>query len=180
MIAAFMLNVPATSGLSHLRLRKINRGKTTVFIPKKILFWLLACLIFSAASHAEEPKAVIGYVMKAEGEAFVTLDGITQPAVIGLPLQVGSSLRTGTEGSMGVTLADNTVMSFGPNTEVSLDAFLYKPDQGDLKLSTRISRGTLNFISGVIAKLKPEAVEINTPTGTIGVRGTHFLVKVDS
>jgi hypothetical protein len=81
---------------------------------------------------------------------------------------------------MGVTLADNTVMSFGPNTEVSLDAFLYKPDQGDLKLSTRISRGTLNFISGVIAKLKPEAVEINTPTGTIGVRGTHFLVKVDS
>ena len=37
----------------------------------------------------------------------------------------------------------------------------------------------MNYVSGVIAKLQPDAVSVKTPTGTIGVRGTQFVVKVD-
>ena len=37
----------------------------------------------------------------------------------------------------------------------------------------------MNYVSGVIAKLQPDAVTLNTPTGTIGVRGTQFLVHVE-
>ena len=33
---------------------------------------------------------------------------------------------------------------------------------------------------GVIAKLKPDAVSVDTPSGTIGIRGTQFVVKVDN
>lgn len=117
--------------------------------------------------------------MKVQGEASVTRDGATVPATIGTPLYVGSMVKTGPAGSMGVTLEDNTVMSFGPNSELTLDEFIFDPAQDDLKLSAKITHGTLDYISGTIAKLKPQAVEINTPTGTIGVRGTHFLVKVD-
>lgn len=150
-----------------------------MFAHKIIVFWL-ATLLLATSLYADERNSSIGYVMKVQGEAFVTVDGKMQPATIGMPLQIGSSLKTGADGSMGVTLEDDTVMSFGPNSELTVDAFLFAPAQGELKLSATISRGTLNFISGVIAKLKPEAVEINTPTGTIGVRGTHFLVKVDN
>jgi hypothetical protein len=38
----------------------------------------------------------------------------------------------------------------------------------------------LHYISGVIAKLKPEAVTVKTPSAIIGVRGTHFLVKAEA
>ncbi|WP_279627147.1 FecR family protein [Phytopseudomonas punonensis] len=117
--------------------------------------------------------------MKVQGEATVSIAGTTQSATIGTPLYVGSVVKTGPAGSMGVTLKDNTVMSFGPNSELTLDEFLFDPAQDDLKLTAKITHGTLDYISGTIAKLKPEAVQINTPTGTIGVRGTHFLVKVD-
>lgn len=150
-----------------------------MFAHKIIVFWL-ATLLLATSLYADERNGSIGYVMKVQGEAFVTVDGKMQPATIGMPLQIGSSLKTGPDGSMGVTLEDDTVMSFGPNSELTVDAFLFEPAQGELKLSATISRGTLNFISGVIAKLKPEAVEINTPSGTIGVRGTHFLVKVEN
>ena len=51
--------------------------------------------------------------------------------------------------------------------------------KGELKLSTQLTRGTLNYISGVIAKLKPTAVTVKTPTGIIGVRGTQFVAKVE-
>jgi hypothetical protein len=33
--------------------------------------------------------------------------------------------------------------------------------------------------SGTIAKLAPEKVSVVTKTGTIGVRGTRFVVSVD-
>ena len=80
---------------------------------------------------------------------------------------------------MGITFKDNQVMSFGPDTEVTVDEYLYAPAKGDLKFAARMNKGTLNVVSGVIAKLKPDAVSLKTPTGEIGVRGTNYLVKVE-
>jgi hypothetical protein len=78
-----------------------------------------------------------------------------------------------------VTFRDNTVMSFGPDTELTVDEYLYQPTQNQGRLGTRISKGTLNYVSGAIARVRPDAVSVTTPTGTIGVRGTQFLLKVD-
>nr|WP_314629819.1 FecR domain-containing protein [uncultured Noviherbaspirillum sp.] len=136
----------------------------------------LAC---AAGQSAAQETGPIGYVMKVSGEATVISDGKSVPAAVGTPVMQGSTLSTGPAGALGVTLKDNTVMSFGPNSELRVDEFLFAPARNELKLTANITRGTMNFISGVIAKLKPEAVQVQTPTGTIGVRGTHFLVKVD-
>lgn len=149
-----------------------------MFVLKRIGFCLLVSLLMPSALLAAEQKPIIGYVMKVQGEAFVQANGQLQPAVVGTPLHRGSLLKTGPTGSMGVTLEDSTVMSVGPESELTIDAYAFEPSQDSLQLSARITRGTLNYISGIIAKLKPEAVQINTPTGTIGVRGTRFLVKV--
>lgn len=151
-----------------------------MFLSHKTLIYPLLGLALSAMNvHANEAAEPIGYVMTVKGEAFVGTAGKTIAAAVGTPVTIGAQLKTGATGSMGVTLKDNTVMSFGPNTELTVDEFLFDPAQGELRLGAKLSRGTLDFISGVIAKLKPEAVKLKTPTGTIGVRGTHFLVKVD-
>ncbi len=97
----------------------------------------------------------------------------------GTAVSLGSLLKTMPASAMGVTFKDNTLMSFGPDTEMTVDEYLYAPAQGDLKLSTRLTRGSLNYVSGVIAKLKPTAVSVKTPTGIIGVRGTQFVAKVE-
>lgn len=148
-------------------------------VPKRARPLLLAALLaLPAVGYAQAPIEPIGYIMKVQGEATVTSRGQTIDAAVGQTVILGAVLRTGAQGSMGVTLTDNTVLSFGPNSEFTVDAYDFEPAREALRLSARISSGTLNFISGVIAKLKPEAVELKTPTGTIGVRGTHFLVKV--
>jgi hypothetical protein len=153
----------------------LKTGRTTL-LASLALALALAC---TAVPAAAQEAGAIGYVMKVSGEAAVVSDGKSVPAVVGTPVLLGSTLRTGPAGALGVTLKDNTVMSFGPNSELRVDEFLFAPARNELKLTTSITRGTMNFISGVIAKLKPEAVQVQTPTGTIGVRGTHFLVKVD-
>ncbi|HCB14822.1 MAG TPA: hypothetical protein DEP36_14820 [Gammaproteobacteria bacterium] len=129
-------------------------------------------------SSAEDP--VIGYVKTVDGDAVVLVAGKATQAEPGTPLQRGNVLKTGKPGSMGVTLKDNTVMSLGPDTELIVDEYLYSPSDGDLKLGASMRRGSLNYISGVIAKLKPEGVSLKTPAGNIGIRGTHFLVTVEA
>ena len=121
----------------------------------------------------------VGYVKNVTGAASVTSAGKTVKAQPGTPLSAGDIIRTEPASSLGVTLKDNTLMSFGPSTEFTLDAYLFAPAKGDLKLGGKIASGSMHYVSGAIAHLKPEAVEFKTPTGLIGVRGTRFVVVVE-
>lgn len=121
----------------------------------------------------------IGSVKTVTGDASITTDSQKSSAQVGSPVFQGSILQTGKNGSMGVTFKDETVMSFGADTVFTVDEYLYAPTQGKLKLSSKITKGSLNYVSGVIAKMQPDAVSVTTPTGVIGVRGTQFLLKVE-
>ena len=139
-------------------------------------FILAGAPLLALAQTTPEP---VGYVKTVTGEAFVVTASQSVKAQPGTAVLLGSLLKTSKASSMGVTFKDNTLMSFGPDTEMSVDEYLYAPAEGDLKLSTRLTRGTLNYVSGVIAKLKPTAVTVKTPPGIIGVRGTQFVAKVE-
>ncbi len=138
----------------------------------------LALASWAGMAVAQDARAPVGYVKNVKGAATVTTDGQVVQAQPGTPLHQGSSLKTEAQSSMGVMFKDNTMMSFGPSTELTVDEYLYEPGEGKLKLGARMGKGTLNYVSGVIAKLQPEAVSVKTPTGMIGVRGTQFLLKV--
>jgi hypothetical protein len=121
----------------------------------------------------------IGFVKTVAGEASVTSAGKEVKAEVGTPLFEGSTLRTGATRSMGVTFKDETVMSFGPDTELTVDAYPCAPAQVKLKLGSKMTKGSVNYVSGVIAKLQSDAVTVAAPTGMIGVRGTQFLLMVE-
>ena len=143
--------------------------------------WKSLCclaLCWACAVWADEPP--IGYVKTVSGEASVATGGKAVPAQVGTPLYQGSRLKTGAKSSLGITFRDETMMSFGANTELTVDEYLYAPSEGKLKLASNLARGSMNYLSGVIAKLKPDAVAVTTPSGIIGVRGTQFLALVDA
>ncbi len=144
--------------------------------------WVLLGAFSSAMNPLQAQDTAgntIGYVKTVQAEASIVVAGKSTAAEPGMALQIGQTLKTGPKGSMGVTFRDNTIMSFGPNTEVVVDDYLYAPGKGDLKLGATLSKGTLQYVSGIIAKLKPEAVTVKTPVGLIGVRGTHYVVLVE-
>lgn len=142
------------------------------------VLWLGLCLstLLSPMASADE---AIGYVKTARGEAFVITVQNRTAAQPGTPVFLGSQLQTGAQGSIGVTLRDETLVACGPDTELTIDEYLYQPSHGKLALVTNLLKGSLNYVSGVIAKLKPDAVAVKTPTGTIGIRGTQFVAKVE-
>lgn len=132
------------------------------------------------ASAPVAPGAVVGHVKTVSGEAWVGTADAPTPAVAGTPVRVGATMRTGPGATLGVILHDNTVMSFGPETVARIDDYLYEPATRQGRLAASLVRGTANVISGLIAKLRPDAQTMRTPTATLGIRGTHFLVKVDA
>jgi hypothetical protein len=136
----------------------------------------LALTLLSGTLGAQD--ATVGSVKTASGEAFVIRTGQTLSATIGLRLSQGDLLRTA-DGSLGVILRDDSVLSLGPDSELVIDEFVFSPGEGNLSLLLRLIKGTAAFLSGQISKLSPNATTLETPVATIGVRGTRFAVKVD-
>lgn len=145
--------------------------------PLKLAAFALALGLLGAPAFAQEEP--VGYVKTLTGNATITTGTNKVKAAVGTGVFQGSQIQTDAASSLGVTFKDNTIMSFGPDTRLTVDEYVYNPNQGKVKFGSKLAKGTLNYVSGAIAKMNPEAVAVKTPTGTIGVRGTQFVVKVD-
>jgi hypothetical protein len=123
-------------------------------------------------------EETIGVVRNTEGVVTVTRGEEVLPATPGTKLLAGDILGTGPDGSLGIIFRDNSTLSLGPESRFVIDEFLFSPAEGNLGLLAHISRGTMAYLSGLIGKLAPESVRFETPTASIGIRGTYFAVKV--
>ncbi len=143
-----------------------------------VLVTFIALPLLSGSAFSAE--AAIGNIKIVKGDAYIVGAGQEIKAVAGASVAAGNLLKTGPGASLGVIFKDNTVLSFGPDSTVTIDEYAYAPNQGKLKFDATISKGTVAYLSGAIGKMKPEVVTIKTPTGMVAVRGTHFVIKVDA
>ena len=139
-----------------------------------VLLVTFSILMWGIPAVADE---TIGVVENSEGSATLTRGGKVLPVTRGTKLLAGDTLSTGFDGSLGVILRDNSKLSLGPESSLVIRKFLFSPGEGKLGLLARLSKGTMAYLSGLIGKLAPESVRFETPTSTIGIRGTHFVVK---
>jgi hypothetical protein len=140
----------------------------------RFLISLVAVVLFAGTAWAEPA----GNIKSTDGAAFVQRGEERIPAEIGKPVERGDVLVTGEDGAMGVTFRDNTMISLGPSSEVTVDDFVYDPKNQKLSFATRIAKGTMQHVSGNIAKLDPDSVSVKTPNASLAVRGTRFVVRV--
>jgi hypothetical protein len=123
--------------------------------------------------------ADVGQIKVATGQVFVDRKGQSLPGRAGLVLEADDVLRTGADGSVGITMRDNSLLSAGPNSIVSLERFEFDATTSEGRFDARLQRGTLAVVSGRIAKKEPRAMTVRTPSAVLGVRGTEFVVSVD-
>jgi len=121
----------------------------------------------------------IATVNKVSGTATVVREGRTISAAIGLEILESDTIRTGPDGSIGIVFNDDTFLSLGPRSVLVIDEFVFAPKQGKFSIVVKMLKGTAAYLSGLISKIAPESVHFNTPTASIGVRGTKFVAKVE-
>jgi hypothetical protein len=141
--------------------------------------WAGICMLLAALTilPAQAGEAA-GMIKVSKGAVAVERDGKKLPAAVGMSIEVADRLRTGADGSVGVTLRDSTLLSAGPNSLLVIDKFAFDNTTQDGNMSIAIRKGTLSVASGRIAKRTPESVDFHTPTSVLGVRGTEFVVEV--
>lgn len=142
-----------------------------------ILAAVAAALAFAAGTAG---AADIGQVKVTHGTVTIDRGGQSLAATLGTRLEQGDVVRTGADGSVGITLSDDSLLSAGPNSELALDQYSFDPTTNDGRLDAKLSKGTLAVVSGRIAKQSPKAMTVHTPGATLGVRGTEFVVTADS
>ncbi len=141
-----------------------------------LLVPLLLLVLVRPVMSAE--NQVVGVIKTVTGDASLIRSQQVIPATPGTKFYLDDTLQTGPDGSLGLILRDDSVLSMGPNSRVVVDQFLFTPAEGKLGFLIKIVRGTISYLSGVIVRLSPSTAKFVTPVATIGIRGTHFVVKV--
>jgi hypothetical protein len=140
----------------------------------------LVVMVMSTAPVAAQTATPAGHIKVAVAPAYIVRQNTTIPAKAGDPVFATDTLRTQANGAIGVTLADDTRVSLGPESEMRLERYVFAPADGALGMVLNFVHGVAAYVSGRMAKLSPDSVRLETPAAIVGVRGTTVAIKVGS
>ena len=123
----------------------------------------------------------IGTVDTAEGGVFaVRADGTRVELNEGDPVFQGDVLETDDEGAVSLTFVDNTEFALDEGARMVLDEMVFDAQTGEGSSTFTVVQGVFTFVSGQVAKSGSDAMTVNTPVATIGIRGTKVAIKAGS
>ena len=150
-----------------MHLRQIKRMQVAVITA----LLSIACPVFAADVSA-------GMVKNLSGSVSIVRAGVSIPAQVGSEVMAQDRIVTGAHSSVGIALKDDTLLSAGSGSVLVLDRFVFNTTTYEGSMSLRILKGTLRAITGLISHHSPGAMKFSTPTATLGIRGTDFIVDV--
>jgi hypothetical protein len=136
----------------------------------------VALSIVCAAAAMAAAAADIGRIKVAKGEVTIERGGQRLAATVGMAVQDRDVLYTGADGSVGISMTDNALLSAGPNSVLALEQYEFDDASGKGRFDASLAKGSLAVVSGRIAKQSPDAMTVRTPFAVLGVRGTEFAV----
>lgn len=143
------------------------RGLTFSLIAATAIMGL-ATLASAQPQQAGVSAAVRGQVALAR----VSENVVGRQVQSGDPIFLGDAITSGKSSGLQIMLLDETVFTIGPNSEIAIDEFVYDPETDTGKISASVAKGAFRFITGKIARKRPEDMTVRLPTATIGIRGT--------
>ena len=141
--------------------------------------------LFVSFKTMGEPQSVanIGNITELNGTGRVVREvpkdlDETYQASLDLDINSYDNVQT-SNGRLGITFLDDSQVRLTEHSELIIDEFIYDPDPSKSKMALQFASGTARFITGKLATIDKENITINTPSATIGIRGTDFTVTVD-
>ena len=142
----------------------------------------------SSPQPAKLDTSAIGKVMSAEGSANIehaasVVVQVNAPATGGFDqakagdlVYRGDLISTGADGKLSITFADGTAFNVSANARMEVNEFVYDPKGHANSSLMSLSKGTFTFIAGNVAHTGD--MKVDTPLGTMGIRGTAPRVEI--
>lgn len=122
----------------------------------------------------------IGAIDEVKGSVtIVRADGSSESATIGTPVFQGDVVQTSESGSASITFVDDTNFALSNNAHFSIDDYSFNAANESGNSDFSVLRGVFVFTSGLIGRDDPDDVTIDTPVGSIGIRGTIIAGNIN-
>ena len=128
----------------------------------------VACVCTAAAEEVGKTSALIP-------SASQQAQGSRSDLRLRDPIIRNAELATAERGALEVTFLDGSKLTMGQNSRLTVDEYVYAGPGGANKQTVRYTKGLFRFISGSIPK---DNVKLETPTVTIGIRGTILRTAI--
>jgi len=144
------------------------------FNPLVIVIFTAAILAIFPITGFSMPKDAIGKVVALRGTA-IALQPDSKSRILSLksPVFKHDTIKT-TQGRLQLMFKDNTLITLGRNTEMSIEEYLWKSNDPDSTMKTRIKAGSFRVMGGAITRDAPQNFKTHAPSATIGIRGSMY------
>ena len=140
----------------------------------KILIFVI--LTFTSVANASN-NSFVGVIGAAIGDI---KNQKNESLSNGSKIFFGDTIISKSKSNAQILFLDQTVLTLGEETELTIDEFVYDPNSQDGSFVSTVKTGTVKFITGQISKKNPDNLEVKVPAGTLGARGTEFVILSES
>lgn len=134
-----------------------------------------------AQSESMSDVSPVGAVQEITGNATITRgDGSTHELSIGSPVYQGDVIETSADAAVNVTFIDESSFAVSEDTRLAIDEYVFDPSSQGGVQNFSVLKGVFVYTSGLIGREDPDDVSIETPVGSIGIRGTIIAGDVNS
>ena len=144
-----------------------------IYLIKILIFVILT---FTSVANASN-NSFVGVIGAAIGDI---KNQKNESLSNGSKIFFGDTIISKSKSNAQILFLDQTVLTLGEETELTIDEFVYDPNSQDGSFVSTVKTGTVKFITGQISKKNPDNLEVKVPAGTLGARGTEFVVLSES
>lgn len=146
---------------------------------------LVNSFVKSSPDYASNPhltdESPVGAVDEVTGDATITrTDGSTETISIGTHVYQGDIIETNSDGAVNITFTDDSSFAVSEDARLAIDEYVFDPSTESGQTDFSVLKGVFVYTSGLIGRDDPDDVTIDTPVGSIGIRGTIIAGDVDS
>jgi hypothetical protein len=144
----------------------------------------LTAMLMAVVSLPVLAQAEVG-AMRAGIAKIVTGDVRVRDAQGERPLKSGdtvfenSRLVSAKDASASIMLRDGTILVLGSSSQFEVQNFAFDATTQTGNIFVNLLEGSMRMLTGLIAKVNPDAIKVKTKTLSVGVRGTDFIVETE-
>lgn len=147
-------------------------------VKRRIAIKALAALALAGACGLALAAQVAGTVVNLSGALMAKKgDGTVKALAVRSEVEQGDTLVSAKNTYAQIRFVDNSEVTLKPNTTFKIETFAYDAGKPAADSATfNLVKGGLRSITGLLGKRNKEKFLLKTPTATIGIRGTTFIV----
>ena len=138
--------------------------------------FICVILVLALSKSYAFSKDFIGVISAGIGEI---INQDNEKLSTGSKIYFGDTIIVREKSSAQILLLDETALTIGEKSELTIDDFVYDPNTKVGKIVSNIKVGTVRIITGEISNQNPDNLEVKVPTGSVGARGTEFAVVTE-